>query len=423
MDISQMIAAELRSRPLTAAGTSWKWQLRDASGQWIEMGSTVSWAARGQIRTGKIIGSPEPGRAQVKDDKNGVVAVFAERELTATMEMSTAKKTHKTDPWYNEAMREVKEPKAVDVRALAVKTDTALGKLYDKEWGVRMQMQQYAQSIHSWSGSKKVDRRGNWDRPLSEALTNFIQPKASYSKRDWERMVETYHGLERQLQAIKDEQAPLEEVYRKYHWTRAFLVLNGNGHVHSSRSCSTCYPTTQFGWLPEYSGANEVQIVEDAGERACTVCYPSAPVDVLSRPSKIFSPDERQKMADREARAAAKVERERKRIEKAATKDGSELVIYPDGRSQTESHVRGTRPERFTSEISATTWYTDQLVTQVSNPEYWARERENREAAMLEIATSLAEKHEISVEEMQARLAKKGEAKVKKYQKEVALWR
>jgi hypothetical protein len=100
-----------------------------------------------------------------------------------------------------------------------------------------------------------------------------------------------------------------EEWVRRGRWTRAFLVGNTNGHVHSSMHCSTCYDTTEFIWLTEYSDHAEDEIVSDAGERACTVCYPTAPVDVLSRATKIFSPTEKAAQQAREERAAAKAER------------------------------------------------------------------------------------------------------------------
>ena len=104
------------------------------------------------------------------------------------------------------------------------------------------------------------------------------------------------------------EMAPLNaEFVRRGGWTRAFLVVtSGIGHVHKSQSCHTCYPTTQFHWMTAYSGKDEVEIVGDAGERACTICYPSAPAEVLNRPTKMFTKDEEAKAAARDERAAAK---------------------------------------------------------------------------------------------------------------------
>ena len=45
------------------------------------------------------------------------------------------------------------------------------------------------------------------------------------------------------------EEAKLQEAYTG--WSRFFLVTSSTGHVHSSTSCSTCRPTTTYGWLPE----------------------------------------------------------------------------------------------------------------------------------------------------------------------------
>jgi len=108
--------------------------------------------------------------------------------------------------------------------------------------------------------------------------------------------------------AKSDEMAPYQEEFsRRGGWTRAFLVVtSGTGHVHSSQRCHTCYPTTQFHWVTAYSGHDEAEIVEDAGERACTICYPTAPAYVLNRPTKMFTKDE-------EAKKAARAEREAKK--------------------------------------------------------------------------------------------------------------
>lgn len=72
---------------------------------------------------------------------------------------------------------------------------------------------------------------------------------------------------------------PGEALYEAQRWSRFFLVTNGNGHVHSSMECTTCFATTQFAWLPELSGKSEHEAVEAYGESMCTVCFPSAPTD------------------------------------------------------------------------------------------------------------------------------------------------
>lgn len=114
-------------------------------------------------------------------------------------------------------------------------------------------------------------------------------------------------GYKARLDSLRNRREPLEvEFTRRGGWTRAFLVNNSNGHVHRDMHCSTCFLSTQYIWLTEYSGGTEAQVVEDAGERACTVCYPSAPVETRNRPTKIFTPDEKAAQAERERRAAKK---------------------------------------------------------------------------------------------------------------------
>jgi hypothetical protein len=61
-------------------------------------------------------------------------------------------------------------------------------------------------------------------------------------------------------------------------WTRFFLVK----HIHSSMSCSSFRPTTRVGWLPNVSGLTEAEAVKEHGATLCTICYPSAPVELTT---------------------------------------------------------------------------------------------------------------------------------------------
>jgi len=218
--------------------------------------------------------------------------------------------------------------------------------------------------------------------------------------------------------AKKREAAPYEaEFTARGGWTRAFLTTGTNGHVHSSMDCSTCNregKVTRFAWMTDYSGADEQTIVEDAAERACTTCYPSAPVDVLSRPTKMFTPDEKRKQEEREAREAAKVERERKKIENALTPDGSEFVVYPEPAG---SGFR-TYGERFKTERAATIWATDQLtwMPTMQDPE----RVETHLAAVRKVAEAIAVKHGRPVEYVLGELQVKADLKTKVITKKVA---
>lgn len=107
------------------------------------------------------------------------------------------------------------------------------------------------------------------------------------------------------LVPLQAEAAPYEAEYSSRPWTRAFLVRNSNGHVHKDMHCGTCFITTQYAWMIDYSGKDEAQIVADAGCMACTVCFPSAPVETLALPTKMFASPQDKAKAEKKAAAAA----------------------------------------------------------------------------------------------------------------------
>lgn len=106
--------------------------------------------------------------------------------------------------------------------------------------------------------------------------------------------------LDAEIERLRGQRGHLQGTYsRARGWSRFYLVQDG--HLHRSTDCSTCYPTTQFYWLTELSGLSDAEIVERAGERACAVCFPDAPVETLRRKSVLFTPDE---IAKRDAQNA-----------------------------------------------------------------------------------------------------------------------
>jgi hypothetical protein len=90
-------------------------------------------------------------------------------------------------------------------------------------------------------------------------------------------------------QAASDERVMLIAALKPYEaeykarggWNRAYLCMANGGHIHKSTACATLHITTQIAFLPEQSGLEEDEIVALAGIQACTVCYPTAPVDAL----------------------------------------------------------------------------------------------------------------------------------------------
>lgn len=133
-----------------------------------------------------------------------------------------------------------------------------------------------------------------------------------------------------QIEAIDQQIKPYNDEYdRRGGWTRAFLVQNKGGHVHSSMHCSTCYPRTRYAWLTEYSGKDEEEIVYAAGELACTTCYPSAPTDVLNRVGEIRRPAD----LEREQRAADNAAKNAQRAAAAVLDPNTGKTLYKTDRA------------------------------------------------------------------------------------------
>jgi hypothetical protein len=116
------------------------------------------------------------------------------------------------------------------------------------------------------------------------------------------------------------EAKPYEAQYMARRWNRYFLVTNGNGHVHQDMHCSTCFVTTRYNWLVDLADCPVDAMIEEWGERACTVCFPAAPVNPnYNRPARIDR-------EAREARAAEKAARDAAKAAKGITDvDGSPL--------------------------------------------------------------------------------------------------
>lgn len=145
-----------------------------------------------------------------------------------------------------------------------------------------------------------------------------------------------------ELAAVTAERQAAEREYRG--WSRAYLVTNSGGHVHRSMDCSTCYPNTSYFWVTALSGLSDDEVVDEARERACTVCYPDAPVEKLGQATRVFSDDER----DAQQRAA---ERAAKRTAADAAKvldPSTGRVLYKTDRAATNA---------IASELHDLCWY------------------------------------------------------------------
>lgn len=163
-----------------------------------------------------------------------------------------------------------------------------------------------------------------------KAIADINAGKRYGTVADQEKRIADYDAaielLQDKLEEVESKAGPFNaEWIRRGGWTRAFIVKNSNGHIHKTMNCKTCFASTQFGWLYEVSGDSEESIVEKAGEMACTVCYPSAPVDILKRKCQFELPEVKEARIARELR---KAELAAKRNAKSLTDiDGSALKV------------------------------------------------------------------------------------------------
>jgi hypothetical protein len=185
------------------------------------------------------------------------------------------------------------------------------------------------------------------------------------------------------------------EFERRGGWTRAWLVLNTGGHVHRTMDCRTCFPSTQFAWLTHLSGHEETEIVDLAGKAACTECYPSAPVETRNRPSRIKTPEQL-------ARDAEKAERAKAKAAKAITApDGTPLRTHQYGQIATEFTARQT----YADALAYTRYLTRADVV---------RHRDTITACRADaqlILTALATKHGRTEDDLRDELAPKVESR------------
>lgn len=90
--------------------------------------------------------------------------------------------------------------------------------------------------------------------------------------------IQRYDAAVENMARIEREIDALEAEFTAAPWSRFFLVTSSEGHIHSSRHCSSCNSNTEYDWLPQLSGKTEAEAVADQGPRLCSICFPTAPV-------------------------------------------------------------------------------------------------------------------------------------------------
>jgi hypothetical protein len=257
-----------------------------------------------------------------------------------------------------------------------------------------------------WSQQQRILGRINSEQTLINRLTGDALLRDSQggvrTARDASRIADAEKRVAAataQVDALQELIDPIDEEFTaRGGWTRFYITTGSNPHVHRSMRCSTCRPTTQFGWLTDHSGMDEDEIVALAGDEACTVCYPSAPVADRGAPrqNRLMTPEARAAKEKDDAAKAAK-----------AAKAAVDSIVTASGDPLYSVDHQPFKTERA-AEIAAcggladTIWYDN-------HPEAgnWYRVAANAEDA-------IAAKRGITVEELRKVWAKKVGTKVKK---------
>ena len=229
----------------------------------------------------------------------------ADITLDDTDELETAAPAEDIDP--AEAERPFRDWTPTDVDTEIVKASSKVGRA---EYTI-------SRLNKSMDDARNYHRRG---RITDEQLTARLAPLEAELAR-----------AETVAAAAHEELAPYTAEYRaRGGWPRGWYVPGG--HIHRSDRCSSLKATTQIGLVVELSGQTEDEIVDAAGCVGCTVCYPSAPVEILNREPTVVLADRVEAARVREERAAAS----QKKKAKAAlnTLNWGGVPPVKDGRSE-----------------------------------------------------------------------------------------
>lgn len=175
-------------------------------------------------------------------------------------------------------MNEVTETKRHEVIV-----DEAIAKAYETVFEAERDVRRYLESIARLANRSLRTFNMN---DVNDARQRFAAGEIG-SSNSWNKGVEGEYFVkfDKAVAILKDCDANYREECKNYKgWSRFFLVHGG--HIHSSMDCSTCnngLTPTQFGWLPQLSGLNEVDAVAEQGAILCTVCFPMAPVEYTNK--------------------------------------------------------------------------------------------------------------------------------------------
>lgn len=271
----------------------------------------------------------------------------------------------------SKTMRDVEAITPAQLRRL---TEPEVDELFSIAWEARHALlerrHREMQDVYRAAGARQS--RGHWSLTRDEVMAQVASEPYGRAA-DLKKVVDMTSAEVSRIDSGPLAKLEAEE-NRRGGWERAYLaVTNSTGHVHKSQNCSTCHKgelPTRLHWMIDFSGKNESEIIKAAGKRACTVCYPNAPVEDRKRETLMFSPDEIAAAEARKQRAEAKIAREEtKRAKAILATDGGPLRVHSwtkrAHKKQTPNGVVDVPEQEFFNDLptlhSALAWLTDQF--------------------------------------------------------------
>lgn len=279
--------------------------------------------------------------------------------------------------------------------ATPVEIDTALANAYGKIADLTSQQQRLTATV------SRIDE-------VEPGSYQSMLP--AYSPENRAKLVGEIAALQERIQEIlQAEVYPSEAQYHARRWTRYYLVDNTNGHVHKDTHCSTCFPDTRYAWLVEQSGMSAEDLVNLAGEKACTVCFPWAPVDVLKQKTRLEAPERKAARLEREAKKAAAAAK--KAAKAIADADGGPLRVHTwtkkEHQEETRQGIVTVPAQEFFDTLNTLTaarsWLADQFEGWGGNN---GNHRDLKKVAQA-VATKEGKTPELVIEEAKKRAAKR----------------
>lgn len=282
-------------------------------------------------------------------------------------------------------------------------TDIQISQLLNEIRLLRGQMEDEKSKLMGQHSSYDY-RTKMWSKPFSEVYAEAT-----------EQEVQSYKALSGQIDFKWRCYDELDRLYKSHMWSRFYLVVgNANGHIHKDMACHSCYPDTQYAWLPELSGDSEAEAVQAEGEILCTFCFPSAPVAWCEGVGR------RTKEA-RDVAQAVKDERQALKASKSLSMDGEPVKIRSEAHRYQHSKYKTFKTYRATE-----LWVVEALAWEQSNltfgDEYHGFGPDAYSPENLSLVLNLmAEKKGCSVNEIVKPFAKKVAKKVQETQKDYQL--